>query len=82
MDRVKDGAVLIGLVVSLAVAGARIGGVTHTVYQAVAHVWVGMLLAFWLAGGYGPEAAGGGVAKWLFWALCAVEVVCAVAARV
>lgn len=60
---------------SCLVGALRIGGMTHPSYQAVAHVWVGMLLGIAIAkwdSRYG----------WLFAALCFVEVTMAVFTRV
>lgn len=61
--------VIILVVLSLAVAAARIAGVKHEAFQAIAHLFVGGLIGAWLID---PRK----LYVNAFGSLCLVEVVC------
>lgn len=64
---------ILAVLFSVGIALMRIGGNVSQFYQAIAHVWVGVLLAIWLCHS-NPESRR--LAKWLFWSLSVLEVVC------
>lgn len=56
-------------VLALLIGGARIYGIKHIAFQAVAHLFVGFLFGKWITKRERKDII-------LFWILCVVEVVC------
>lgn len=68
------GAAMVG---SFALAALRIQGEKSKSFQAVAHLWVGLLIGFWLAMVFDGTAAARVYAVAVPWvALCIIEVAC------
>jgi hypothetical protein len=59
--------------ISAIIAILRVAGVSHEVYQAIAHVWIGMLIGGWICLFHWPIAYDDEVDE--FFVMCVVSVI-------
>jgi hypothetical protein len=71
------------IIISVAMASLRIGGVSGEIFQALAHIWIGGLLSALVLLHYWPGFYFDSIVSnyhdmfmWSFWILCLVEVAC------